>query len=143
MLYISVAEKPTKPSKEEKPVCPGDENTTYKRSLTYNPNFEKDLRKLFSSGLPIDAKEAQIKEHFGQFGEIKTVDMATGRSRGFCDIVYKSVGNLEKEIESKASQKQANKQNGKRGNDLNQFQNGFDNSDEIKRILYGELDTKK
>ena len=46
--------------------------------------------------------------------------------------------NLEKEIESKSSprlltehQKQPNKQNGKRGNDLNQFQNGFDNSDEV------------
>ena len=37
--------------------------------------------------MPQDAKEAKIKEHFGQFGEIETVtlktDMATGRSRGF------------------------------------------------------------
>ena len=46
--------------------------------------------------------------------------------------------NLEKEIESKSSpmlpmehQKQPNKQNGKRGNDFHQFQNGFDNSDEV------------
>ena len=46
----------------------------------------EDDRKLFAGGLPQDAKEAQIKEHFGQFGEIETVtlktDMATGRCRG-------------------------------------------------------------
>ena len=49
--------------------------------------------------MPQDAKEAKIKEHFGQLGEIETVtlktDMATGRSRGFCFIVYKSVDSLE------------------------------------------------
>ena len=58
----------------------------------------EDERKLFAGGLPRDAKEAQIKEHFGQFGEIETVllktDMA-GRSRGFCFIDYKSVDSLE------------------------------------------------
>ena len=59
----------------------------------------EDIRKIFTNGLPQDAKEAQIKEHFGQFGEIETVtletDMAPGRSRGFCSIVYKSVDSLE------------------------------------------------
>ena len=37
-------------------------------------------------GLVLEAKEAETKEHFGQFGEIETAtlktDMATGRSRG-------------------------------------------------------------
>ena len=59
----------------------------------------EDARKLFAGGFPEDATEAQIKEHFGQFGEIETVtlktNMATGRSRGFCSIVYKSVDSLE------------------------------------------------
>ena len=54
---------------------------------------------MFDSNLTQDAKEAEIKEHFGQFGEIDTVtlktDMATGLSRGFCFIVYKSVNSLE------------------------------------------------
>ena len=55
---------------------------------------------MFDSNLTQDAKEAEIKEHFGQFGQIDTVtlktDMATGRrSRGFCFIVYKSVDSLE------------------------------------------------
>ena len=49
--------------------------------------------------MPRYAKEAQIKQHFGQFGEIERVtlktDMATGPSRGFCFIVYKSVNSLE------------------------------------------------
>ena len=60
------------------------------------------LRKIFTSKLPQDAKEAQIKEHFGQFGAIETVtlktDMATGSSRGFCFIVYKSVNSLEEVV---------------------------------------------
>ena len=46
----------------------------------------EDERKLFAGGSPQDAKEAQIKEHFGQVGEIETVtlktDMATSRSKG-------------------------------------------------------------
>ena len=45
----------------------------------------EDERKLFAGGFPQDATEAQIKEHFGQFGEIETftlkTDMATGRSK--------------------------------------------------------------
>ena len=57
------------------------------------------VRNIFGSGLPQEAKEAQLKEHFGQFGVIETVtlktDMATGQSRGFCFIVYKSVDSLE------------------------------------------------
>ena len=64
----------------------------------------EDERKLFAGGLPQDAKEAQIREHFGQFGEIESVtlktDMATGRSRGFCFIVYKTVDGLEKAVAS-------------------------------------------
>ena len=56
---------------------------------------KEDERKLFAGGFPEDATEAEIKEHFGQFGEIETVTMKTGRSRGFCSIVYKSVDSLE------------------------------------------------
>ena len=37
----------------------------------------EDERKLFAGGLPQDAKEAQIKEHFGQFGEVETVTLIT------------------------------------------------------------------
>ena len=58
-----------------------------------------DERKLFAGEFPEDATEAQIKEHFGQFGEVETVtlitNMATGRSNSFCSIVYRSVDSLE------------------------------------------------
>ena len=67
----------------------------------------EDERKLFAGGFPQDATEAQIREHFSQFGEIETVTLKTdtydnwlqrfllGRSRGFCFIVYESVDSLE------------------------------------------------
>ena len=58
-----------------------------------------DERKLFAGEFPEDATEAQIKEHFGQFGEIERVtlitNMATGRTNSFCSIVYRSVDSLE------------------------------------------------
>ena len=44
----------------------------------------EDERKLFAGGLPQDAKEAQIKEHFGQFGEIETVTLKTDMPTGRC-----------------------------------------------------------
>merc|ERR1711962_1276835 len=53
----------------------------------------EDERKLFVGGLPQEAKEADIKEYFEQFGEIDNINLKTdphtGRSRGFAFIVYK------------------------------------------------------
>lgn len=60
---------------------------------------DEDDRKLFAGGLPQDAKEADIREHFGQYGEIDTItlktDPTTGRSRGFCFVVYKEVAGVD------------------------------------------------
>merc|ERR1711936_843176 len=74
---------------------------------------DEDDRKLFAGGLPQDAKEADIRGHFGQFGEIESItlktDMATGRSRGFCFIVYKTTDGLDKAV----SQSEHNIQNKK------------------------------
>ena len=59
---------------------------------------DEDERKLFAGGFPEDATEAEIKGHFGQFGEIETVTFGRSsrlRSRGFCSIVYKSVDSLD------------------------------------------------
>jgi RNA recognition motif-containing protein len=48
--------------------------------------IEENFKESNGDGLPLEAKEAETKEHFGQFGEIETAtlktDMATGRSRG-------------------------------------------------------------
>merc|ERR1711997_639759 len=62
----------------------------------------EDERKLFVGGLPQDAKDTDIKEHFKQFGEIDSVnlktDPSTGRSRGFAFVVFKEQEGLEKAV---------------------------------------------
>lgn len=59
----------------------------------------EDDRKLFVGGLPQDAKDNDIKEHFGQYGEIDGVnlktDPSTGRSRGFAFVVFKATEGVE------------------------------------------------
>lgn len=53
----------------------------------------EDDRKLFVGGLPQEAKDTDVKEYFGTFGEIENINLKTdphtGRSRGFAFIVYK------------------------------------------------------
>ena len=65
--------------------------------------IDEDDRKLFVGGLPQDAKDSDIREHFSQYGEIEGItlktDMATGRSRGFCFVVYKTVEGLNAAVE--------------------------------------------
>jgi len=67
---------------------------------TEENQVDEDDRKLFAGGLPQEAKEAEIREHFSKFGEVDAVnlktDAQTGRSRGFCFVVYKSVDSVEK-----------------------------------------------
>lgn len=47
-------------------------------------------KKLYVGNLPWKSTEEEITEHFGQFGEVKTVNIITdresGRSRGFCFV---------------------------------------------------------
>merc|ERR1711962_1636212 len=54
----------------------------------------EDERKLFVGGLPQEAKEADIKEYFEQFGEIDNINLKTdphtGRSRGFASSCTKT-----------------------------------------------------
>ena len=56
-------------------------------------HFSEDDRKLFVGGLPQEAKDLDIKEYFGQYGEIDNINLKTdphtGRSRGFAFIVFK------------------------------------------------------
>merc|ERR1712126_9240 len=59
----------------------------------------EDDRKLFVGGLPQEAKDTDIKEYFGQYGEIDNINLKTdphtGRSRGFAFIVFKDTEGLE------------------------------------------------
>lgn len=63
-------------------------------------NVSEDDRKLFAGGLPQETTEAELKEYFGQFGTVASVnikmDAMTGRSRGFAFIVYEDVSSLDK-----------------------------------------------
>merc|ERR1740136_563371 len=60
---------------------------------------DEDDRKLFVGGLPQDAKQDDISAHFQTFGEIDNInlktDPATGRSRGFAFVVFKTVEGLK------------------------------------------------
>jgi len=63
---------------------------------------DEDDRKLFVGGLPQDAKQDDISAHFQTFGEIDNInlktDPATGRSRGFAFVVFKTVEGLKEAV---------------------------------------------
>jgi len=62
------------------------------------PGVSEDDRKLFVGGLPQEAKDLDIKEYFGQYGDIDNINLKTdphtGRSRGFAFIVFKDTVGL-------------------------------------------------
>ncbi|XP_030246994.1 RNA-binding protein squid isoform X1 [Drosophila navojoa] len=55
-------------------------------------NQRDDDRKLFVGGLSWETTEKELRDHFGKFGEIESInvktDPQTGRSRGFAFIVF-------------------------------------------------------
>ncbi|KAK9879174.1 hypothetical protein WA026_004024 [Henosepilachna vigintioctopunctata] len=59
-----------------------------------------DDRKLFVGGLSWETSDKELRDHFGQYGEIESInvktDPNTGRSRGFAFIVYKSADSIDK-----------------------------------------------
>jgi len=66
----------------------------------------EDDRKLFVGGLPQEAKESDIREHFSQFGAIEEgnnginlkTDVNTTRSRGFAFVVFADTEGVEKAL---------------------------------------------
>ena len=68
-------------------------NNQQEITKNYRSHFSEDDRKLFVGGLPQEAKDLDIKEYFGQYGEIDNINLKTdphtGRSRGFAFIVFK------------------------------------------------------
>ncbi|NEU35733.1 hypothetical protein GN156_34310, partial [bacterium LRH843] len=59
-------------------------------------------RKLFVGGLSWETSDKELRDHFGTFGEIESVnvktDPNTGRSRGFAFIVFKSADAIDKVV---------------------------------------------
>ena len=78
-------------------------NENMDTSVTESTGDEDD-RKLFVGGLPQDAKDTDIKDHFSQFGDIDNINLKTdphtGRSRGFAFVVFKHVEGLDKAVAS-------------------------------------------
>ena len=62
-------------------------------------------KKLYIGNLPFSATEDQVKEYFGQFGEILSVkiitDRTTGRSRGFCFVEMENAEQAMNELNGK------------------------------------------
>lgn len=60
---------------------------------------DEEDRKLFVGGLPQECTQEDLKEYFGQFGELERVqlkmDPTTGRSRGFAFVLYADTVGLE------------------------------------------------
>merc|ERR1712001_652704 len=77
-------------------------NEAMDTSITEGASDEDD-RKLFVGGLPQDAKDPEIREYFGTFGEIDTItlktDQTTGRSRGFAFVVFKTVEGVDAAVD--------------------------------------------
>ena len=75
------------------------EATEATAAATPGNSAPEDDRKVFAGGLPQEAKEEDVRAHFAQFGEIEAInlktDSATGRSRGFAFIIYKTEEGLK------------------------------------------------
>jgi len=69
------------------------------RSSADAPGRDDD-RKLFVGGLSWETSEKELREYFGQYGDIESVsvktDPNTGRSRGFAFLVFTTTDTLEK-----------------------------------------------
>uniref|UniRef100_A0A2M3Z4X8 Putative rna-binding protein squid n=1 Tax=Anopheles braziliensis TaxID=58242 RepID=A0A2M3Z4X8_9DIPT len=65
-------------------------------------NARDDDRKLFVGGLSWETTDKELKEHFGTYGDIESInvktDPVTGRSRGFAFIVYKQADSIDKVV---------------------------------------------
>ncbi|XP_030370984.1 RNA-binding protein squid isoform X2 [Scaptodrosophila lebanonensis] len=63
-------------------------------------NQRDDDRKLFVGGLSWETSEKELRDHFGKYGEIESInvktDPQTGRSRGFAFIVFTNTEAIDK-----------------------------------------------
>ena len=91
----------------------GQENTDHETENEFGgqefadhiENDNEEDRKMFVGGLPQDVSQDDLKDYFGQFGELESVqivmDPLTGRSRGFAFLIYKVEESMKKAIENK------------------------------------------
>lgn len=98
------AEAEEVPAKQEEGVPAGEEpaNGQSQAQVQQNqpPPPDEDDRKLFVGGIPAHATEDEIRQHFAEnAGPVESInlktDQVTGRSRGFCFIVFETLAGLE------------------------------------------------
>ena len=77
-------------------------------AIMKRPPFFAEVRvskKLYVGNLSFSATEDQLKDYFGQFGEVISVkiitDRATGRSRGFCFVEMENADAAMNELNGK------------------------------------------
>lgn len=77
-----------------------EENQNQQGGNTNGNAVRNDDRKLFVGGLNSEATEQDLRDYFGQYGEIENVnvkaDSQTGRPRGFAFIVFSSADSVDK-----------------------------------------------
>ncbi len=85
--------------KAEMPEAKQDPEATVTSATATSDQGDEDDRKLFVGALPQSCPEEDIRAHFGQFGELEGVnlktDQVTGRSRGFCFVVFRTLEGVE------------------------------------------------
>uniref|UniRef100_A0A1B6DN46 RRM domain-containing protein n=2 Tax=Clastoptera arizonana TaxID=38151 RepID=A0A1B6DN46_9HEMI len=81
----------------------GDNNEAGDSGSAEAPGRDDD-RKLFVGGLSWETSDRELREHFGTYGEIESInvktDPNTGRSRGFAFIVFKTSEAIDKVLSS-------------------------------------------
>ncbi|XP_062540175.1 RNA-binding protein squid-like [Armigeres subalbatus] len=79
-----------------------DQSTNQQEVETNGNSAPNDDRKLFVGGLSKETTEQDLRTHFGQYGEIESVnvktDPQTGRSRGFAFIIFNSPESIDKVV---------------------------------------------
>lgn len=85
---------------EENGGSPGANGNGDSAPAAASSSARDDDRKLFVGGLSWETTEKELRDHFGKYGEIESInvktDPTTGRSRGFAFIVFTSTEAIEK-----------------------------------------------
>ncbi|KAK0157785.1 hypothetical protein PV328_011479 [Microctonus aethiopoides] len=76
------------------------QDTQEERSANANNQESLNDRKLFVGGLSWETTDKELRDHFGTYGDIESInvktDPNTGRSRGFAFIVFSKAESLDK-----------------------------------------------
>ena len=73
-----------------------------KKNFSQDPHLQaqQSVKKMFVGGLKDDTKEDQIRDCFGEYGDIDLVEMitdkGTGKTKGFCFVTFTDYDPVDK-----------------------------------------------